>query len=60
MVRLRKLLREIWEILREASGENDYARYYRHALARGEQPVTPQVFYRKKLQHKYSGISRCC
>jgi Selenoprotein, putative len=54
------ILQRIWEILREASGENDYERYAQHARGIGEQPVTPQAFYLRQLEHKHSRPTRCC
>ena len=60
MARLLKFLRSLWEYLREASGENDYARYRSHVLAHGEEPMTLQVFYLTRCEHTYSRPSRCC
>ena len=60
MARLLKVLRVLWEYLREASGENDYAHYRAHVLARGREPVTLQAFYHLRWEHKYSRPSRCC
>ena len=49
-----------WNYLREASGENDYARYRAHALAREGSAMTEEEFYLWQLRRKYSQINRCC
>ena len=60
MIQLRRLFKVTWEYVKEASGENDYARYRVHAQAKREFPMTPRAFYLWKLSRKYSRISRCC
>jgi hypothetical protein len=60
MTRLLKFLRALWESLREASGENDYARYRSFVLTLGQEPMTLQAFYLTRWEHKYSRSSRCC
>lgn len=60
MLAFRKLVQTLWQYLREASGENDYARYRSRALAENVEPMSPDEFYLLKLRHKYSRISRCC
>ena len=60
MARLLKFLHILWEYLREASGENDYARYRSRVLALGQTPMTLQAFYHLRWEHKYSRPSRCC
>ena len=60
MTRLLKVQRVLWEYLREASGENDYARYQSHVLTLGQEPMTLQAFYHLRWEHKYSRPSRCC
>ncbi len=57
---LNNLLHALWEYLREVAGENDYPRYQSHAIARGEELLSPQEFYLQQLQRKYSHISQCC
>ncbi len=60
MRRLLIILHIFWECLREASGENDYARYRAHALARGQMPMTLEAFQLSRWEHKYSRPNRCC
>jgi hypothetical protein len=55
-----RILRTLWEYLREASGEKDYARYRAHALARGLEPMSQDAFHLARWEHKYSRPSRCC
>jgi uncharacterized short protein YbdD (DUF466 family) len=57
---LRAALKTLWHYLREASGENDYARHKVRALADGRPPLTPAEFYVARTKHKYSRINRCC
>jgi hypothetical protein len=54
------LLQRFWYFLREACGENEYARYCAHAVKRGEEPPTPEAFYLANLRRKYSNPTRCC
>jgi hypothetical protein len=60
MIPMLKLLRKLWEYLREVSGDYDYQSYRNRALAHGERPQTPAEFYLSKQRHKYSRINRCC
>jgi len=49
-----------WNYLREASGENDYARYRARALAQEGSAMTEEEFYLWRVRRKYSRINRCC
>ncbi len=60
MTRLAEFLGKVWEFLREACGENDYARHRARALLSGERPMTAEAFYLDKIHHKYSRPCRCC
>jgi hypothetical protein len=60
MVQVSNLIRILWHYLREACGENDYARYRARALQRGTQPLPRDEFYVWQLREKYSRINRCC
>lgn len=60
MTSLRKLLRGLWNYLREVSGENDYARYCEHVLKHGGGPMTRQAFYLQQHEDKNSHPNRCC
>lgn len=60
MAELHKVLRNLWHFLREASGENDYARYRTRVLAQGGRPMKPVEFYLWQQQHRYSRPNRCC
>lgn len=54
--------RKIWSILREASGETDYARYCQHLRAHHPDRPLPseKQFYLERLNRKYARVSRCC
>ena len=54
------LLQRLWQFLRDATGENDYARYQTFALSHGDPPMTREAFYLSQLQKKYSRPNRCC
>ena len=60
MSKVRNKLRMLWEYLREVAGENDYLRYRNNTLARGEEPLSPQEFYLRQLQRRYSRVNHCC
>jgi hypothetical protein len=60
MGKIRNELRTLWEFLREVAGENDYLRYRNNAVAKGEEPLSPQEFYLQQLKRRYSRIYRCC
>ncbi len=60
MAQLQNVLRILWRYLREACGEDDYARYQARARALGIEPLTPEAFYLAHLHHKYSRPNRCC
>jgi hypothetical protein len=57
---LEKVLRSIWEYLREVFGEKAYPRYRDYVLSHGGQPMTPRQFYLWREQHKHSCPNRCC
>ncbi len=55
-------LRSFWHYLREVTGDDAYERYITHQqLAHaGEPPLTPQQFFTKRQNEKWSKVSRCC
>ena len=57
---IKKTPQNLWNYLREVSGEEDYARYRMEAIARGENVMTPRKFYQQQQQRKYSRPNRCC
>jgi len=60
MASMCRVVKTLWEFLREVCGENDYARYRARALALGEPLLSPQDFYAEKLRRTYSRPNRCC
>lgn len=60
MIRLQKIARHLWQLLFEACGENDYERYRRCALVRGEAALPAEAFFLERLERKYARPSRCC
>jgi uncharacterized short protein YbdD (DUF466 family) len=59
---LRDQLRSIWHYLRQVTGDDAYERYVAHQqLAHaGEPALTPQQFFKKRQDEKWSKVSRCC
>jgi hypothetical protein len=72
---VRRLLRGLWQWLREVSGDAAYETYLRSAAGRGccdtarreeragETPaplMSREEFYLDSLRRRYSGVSRCC
>ncbi len=55
-----KMIQNVWQLLREACGENDYARYRARALAEGREPESAREFYRRRQEEKYARPNRCC
>ena len=57
-----KLLLRCWRLLAQTLGEGDYERYCEHLRLKhpGQAAPTAREFYLRRLQEKYSRISRCC
>ncbi len=60
MSHLKMLVLGVLWLLREAAGENDYARYCARARAAGSELLSPGDFYVLKLHRKYARPCRCC
>jgi Selenoprotein, putative len=60
MLHLTKIVRALWDYLREVSGENDYSHYCARALRQGIRPVSCQAFYLSQQELKHSRPTRCC
>ncbi len=56
------VLSRLWEILKQVTGEGDYARFCKHLHARhpGMKPPNEKEFYLSRLNHKYARPNRCC
>lgn len=56
------LLRNLWQFLREATGDDAYERYLDHHRAHhpGQAPLTRRDYYRQQQENKWSKVSRCC
>jgi uncharacterized short protein YbdD (DUF466 family) len=52
----------LWQFLRALTGDDAYERYVLHGsrVAGHESPLSASEFYLRRLEHKYSGPSRCC
>ena len=56
----RKIWFEIWEYLREASGERDYDHYLAWARRAGLTPIERKDFFLSRIEARYSRPNRCC
>ena len=52
----------LWHYLRHVTGDDAYERYLAHQkLAHaGEPPLTPQAYFKRRQEEKWSKVSRCC
>lgn len=57
-----KVLRTIWKMLTELTGDADYGRYCAQMRARHPETRIPteSEFYLARLNEKYSRPTRCC
>ena len=60
MGKTRRIIRRIWDIVREILGDKAYDRYSARARQQGQNVLTAKEFYLNQLQRKYSKPSRCC
>ena len=56
------ILRSLWALLKQATGEGDYSRFCEHLRVRHQDVKIPteKEFYLSRLEEKYSRPSRCC
>jgi uncharacterized short protein YbdD (DUF466 family) len=61
---MRLLLRRIWALLREVTGDDAYERYLAHWRSAhaddGAPPLDRASFYREEQRRKWDGVRRCC
>ncbi|HVO48295.1 MAG TPA: YbdD/YjiX family protein [Steroidobacteraceae bacterium] len=57
-----RLVRDVWDWLRAATGDDAYERYAEHhgTCHAGESLLTRAQFYEERQRRKWSGVSRCC
>ena len=60
MIKVRKTLQRVWEVVRGVLGDSAYERYTESVRRQGGKPLTARDFYLTQLQEKYSRPSRCC
>ncbi len=55
-------LREVWQWVRTATGDNAYERYVEHRARRhpGEPVLSRAAYFEERQRRKWSGVSRCC
>jgi len=59
--KLRQVAREVWQGVRQWSGDSAYETYAKCAARRlGRVPLSREEFYVEQLNRKYSRPNRCC
>jgi uncharacterized short protein YbdD (DUF466 family) len=55
-------LRQVWQYLRQVSGDDAYERYLAHhqQVHPGDVPMTQEQHFKKRQEEKWSKVSRCC
>lgn len=55
-------LKRAWGYLRQVTGDDAYERYLAHHRQAhpGSPPLTPEQYFRKRQDEKWSKVSRCC
>jgi len=61
-MRLARRIGNLWQYLRQASGDDAYERYLAHwqRAHSGEAPLSRQQFFTRRQEEKWSKVSRCC
>lgn len=59
-----EVLRRLWAVIRELTGDDAYERYLAHWHAHHAQdcaaPLDRAAFSREELRRKWEGVRRCC
>ena len=55
-------LKQVWQYLRQVSGDDAYERYLAHHRQThpGKVPMTQEQYFKKRQEEKWSKVSRCC
>ena len=55
-------LKQVWQYVRQVSGDDAYERYLAHhrQAHTGEAPMTQEQHFKKHQEEKWSKVSRCC
>jgi uncharacterized short protein YbdD (DUF466 family) len=59
---MNQFLRQVWQLLRQATGDDAYERYLAHQRAQhGDRtPLSRRDYFRQRQEQKWSKVSRCC
>lgn len=59
---LRRLSTSGWRFVRQVSGDDAYERYLAHQRQAhpDQSPMNRDQYFRARLDHKWSKVSRCC
>lgn len=59
-----RICKNVWKLLRHASGDDAYERYLLHFASHhkteGSLPLSKKAYFKFRLESKWSGINRCC
>lgn len=59
-----KRLKNIWNNIRQLSGDDAYERYLQHYsdhhIDDSEQPLSREAFFKEWQEGKWKGVKRCC
>jgi uncharacterized short protein YbdD (DUF466 family) len=55
-------LKQLWQFIREVTGDDAYERYLAHHLAHHPEhkALTRRDYFRHRQEQKWSKVSRCC
>ena len=63
-MRLMKMIKHAWVVLREIAGDDAYDRYLvhwrEHHANEGGEPLSRKAFFQQEMERKWSGVKRCC
>lgn len=56
------MLRRLWQLVRQASGDDAYERYLAHQRQAhpGEPALSRREYFKREQERKWNGIRRCC
>jgi len=58
------VLRRVWSVIREISGDDAYERYIAHRRqchgASSSAPLDRAAFFKDEQRRKWEGVRRCC
>ena len=62
-MKLAQRLSQVWQSIRQLSGDDAYERYLQHHqqhYAQESPPLSREAFFKQWQERKWSGVKRCC